>query len=310
MSQIDRSPGGSAARISLIMSSLSTQRIVDFVSHLDAVLPSEDIELVVATPAKVPKLPRTVVIPEPVRLGNIGASRLASEFCSGDIMVGMSDDNRIIDPQAFMQIRRMIYEREKTWFPFCFGFPLMDNKFGTVYGYYYANFPAMSRKSVEAIGGWFDPLFKCGAADTDMSLRVWNAGGRVEVIGEKIISTDNIPSTYSESRHSFADPQVDIDSLVARWNEIYGEGFRYKSVFGNIAPQKIIVHYPNDWLDGNSFARNIPPWRMYLMRLALSRSDFRYVVRLMVKWVKNCSVRAVVRLSSPEFRAVLKKSLE
>lgn len=291
------------------MSSLSAPRIIDFVKHLDSVLPNENLELVVVTPAHVPKLARTVVVPEPIRLGNIGASSLAYDFSSGDILVGMSDDHLIINPEVFMSIRRLINQGEKTYFPFCLGLPLQDNKFGTVYGYYYANFPAMSRRSAEKIGGWFDPQFKGSWSDCDMSLRVWNSGGRVNVIEEQVLSIDNAPSTFGESRHSFADPQLDDDLFVARWHGIYGNGFRYRSIFGNFAPQKINAHYPNDWLDGNSFSRNIPSWRVYLMRVMLSRDNLWYVIRLMIKWINNKLIRTLVKFSTPSFRAVVKKML-
>ncbi len=92
------------------------------------------------------------------------------------------------------------------------------------FGRYYANFPIMRRRDVNALRGWLSGKFKVGYSDTDLSLRVWHAGGRCEWSKCRPLRPTQQNTRAKEGGASYeALLHSDMQTLFHRWPEIASE---------------------------------------------------------------------------------------
>lgn len=247
-------------KISVTLPSLRAQMLVDTIQSIYAASIGHEVEIVVVAPFEV-EAPFVRYVPEGTPQGNCAAHAMAWEAATGDIVVAMSDDHRP-EPGWLDGLAERIAEREGRHFPFAGGLARPNvPHVGVAYGLYYPYFPVMSRRSVAAVGGWFDRAFTAHFADPDLGLRVWRAGGRCELLSDARINA--VPVSDAENAavpfKSKAFPQ-DFGTFVRRYHAEHGAGFRPDL-------RDICTDVPLDCLSDNSVAERCPP-RVFLERRA------------------------------------------
>ncbi|NER03544.1 MAG: hypothetical protein F6K17_13445 [Okeania sp. SIO3C4] len=189
-----------------------------------------DYEIIVVSPFEMSG-PNIKWIPEAKATGSCRAHATAWEASEGDIIVTMCDD-LYPAPRCFQEMIEFLIEREKIYFPYSCGLNHQDMRktgkhFGTLFGYYYPFYPALSRKSIEKIDGYHLRDYASHYCDCDMAMRVWDAGGRCELCHKAIIhSIDNlgIPEikTLSNER-PIGSHQKGYEIFLGKWKEKYGK---------------------------------------------------------------------------------------
>ena len=188
-----------------------------------------DYEIVVVSPFEMSG-PNIKWVPETEAKGNCGAHATAWEASEGDIIVPMCDDV-FPTPGCFQEMMAFLIEREKIYFPYSCGLHLDMGHIGTVFCYYYPYFPALSRRTIEKIGGYYLRDYTSHFGDCDIGLRVWDEGGRCELCETaKIYPIED----YFEDRLGIQSlvPNVTISLKVGqeffleKWRKKYGQGWR------------------------------------------------------------------------------------
>lgn len=90
------------------------------------------------------------------------------------------------------------------------------------YGKLFTRVPFIRRKVCEEVGGFIDTAYKAFFGDADLSLRVWNAGGRVEVCPYAQLYSADIPDNQHKAMMGRYYAQ-DKKTFRERWDGIFGE---------------------------------------------------------------------------------------
>ena len=183
-----------------------------------------DYEIVVVSPFEM-QGPRIKHVPEPEARGNCSAHAAAYEASGGEYIITFTDD--IIPTPGWLDgLQQLLEAREAEHLPFCGGLHRANWPiFGTVYGLYYPYFPVLSRRSVEAIGGYFCRDYAAHFGDPDLAMRVWDAGGRCELIPSARIYTLHQLDRTNEALHKRTSGERDMATFQARWRPGYGKEF-------------------------------------------------------------------------------------
>ncbi len=206
---------------SLSLPSLREENAELVIRHIEEHSVGVDYEIVVVSPFEMSG-PRIVHVPEVKPRGNCSAHADAYEASSGDYIVTFTDD--IIPTTGWLDgLDEQMQAREAEHFPFCGGMHRANWLiFGTVYGLYYPYFPVLSRRSVEAIGGYFSRDYQAHFGDPDLAMRVWDAGGRCELLPSvKIYGLHQLDKT-DEAFHKRTSGDRDMEAFQQRWAEKYG----------------------------------------------------------------------------------------
>ena len=206
---------------SLSLPSLREENAELVIRHIEAHSAGVDYEIVVVSPFEI-RGPRIVHVLEEEPLGNCSAHAAAYEASSGEYIITFTDD--IIPTAGWLDgLPELLQAREAEHFPFCGGMHRANWLiFGTVYGLYYPYFPVLSRRSVEAIGGYFSRDYQAHFGDPDLAMRVWDAGGRCELMpGVKIYALHQLDQT-DVAFHKRTSGARDMAAFQARWAEMYG----------------------------------------------------------------------------------------
>lgn len=248
--------------MTITMGSLSARRVSAFMHDFDRVMRGNEgdfeFEVIVACPSALGDHAGLLWAREEGRLGTGGAHSLAFSRSQGEYVVAMNDDTRIVVPEAFLGSIAEIRHREKTCFPTALGLRGVSRPVaGTAYGLYYPSFPAMSRESIDAAGGWYDPAFKTGWADVDLGMRVWLAGGECSLATQASIVMITEEAVGQDSRFSAGDPQLDFQTFCERYHGRLGRHFRKRF-------RSINRNYPISFFINGSFSTQQPPWRVFV----------------------------------------------
>jgi hypothetical protein len=164
---------------------------------------NNDYEVVVVSPFE-PKFPpkmRGLWVPEEGRLGSSGAQAYAVHFAAGEFIVALSDDVELIRPFWNNEVIHNFKEQERGGSlqksplmdaPLLMGTSLVldmrldSGGVNAIFGQTYATLPMM-RHSTAQYHGWYDPTFFSRHGDSDLSLRIWKAGGCVAWSKEAIV---------------------------------------------------------------------------------------------------------------------------
>ena len=209
---------------SLSMPSLRQDNAELVIKYIHDCSEGADYEIVVVSPFEI-RGPRIKHVPEKEAHGNCSAHAEAYEASDGEYIITFTDD--VIPTPGWLDgLQQNMEAREAEHFPFCGGLHRANWPiFGTVYGLYYPYFPLLSRRSVEKIGGYFSRDYSAHFGDPDLALRVWDAGGRCEIItSAKIYSLHHLDKT-NEAYHKRTAGQRDMDTFQARWGGKYGRDF-------------------------------------------------------------------------------------
>jgi len=179
---------------------------------------SVDFELVVVSPFCV-RGPNIKWIKEESPRGASAAQVAAYEASSGDVIVAMSDD--VAPTPGWLDgLEREIAEKESRYFPYAGGVHWCTaQSLGAVYGFYYPYFPAISRKSLEAIGGYFSCEYYYAFCDTDLGLRIWDHGGRCEPMPHRMIYRTRAEVEERHSIHKTTKFEHDAKVFMDKWHE-------------------------------------------------------------------------------------------
>jgi glycosyltransferase involved in cell wall biosynthesis len=157
-------------------------------------------------------------IKETEKRGCAFAHSVAAQYATGDFITPTADDCDYL-PGWDERVIQIYNERApKDGRPFLLG--LHYGLIGTVFGIYYANFPFLRRDHAMNIG-YFDGNYRTGFTDSDLSLKIWSAGGRCEYSVERLIEI-----TAEDKRKGGEDcPADDLGYFVKKWRWKYGWRF-------------------------------------------------------------------------------------
>lgn len=216
-------------KVSISLPSLRPELLEASIRVLHAMAGFDDYEILVVSPFEVAG-PRIRWLPETEPQGNCGAHALAYEHAAGDIMVAMTD---YVWPRRnwLKNLVRFIEEMEARFFPFCAGqfwatSTPQGPTLGSMFGRYYAYYPAATRRSLEAAGGWYSREFMAGYGDGDLGLRIWEAGGQARPCWDAVLVSSYqrklIAPGQKGLKHRTNEDQVTFER---KWGERLGHGW-------------------------------------------------------------------------------------
>lgn len=211
-------------KFSILLPTLRPQLFASALHSIQVNSAGHDYEVVVVSPFQA-QGDRVRWVKETQARGCVAAFAQTAHASVGDILVSMTDD-RIALPGWLDLLEAKVREGERRSFPFCLDLcRVNDPFFHTVFGRLYALNPVASRKSVDAVGEFWDPSFTAHWADPDFSLRVWNAGGRVEFSELSCIAGSTLQAAYSESPHKSRGYEQDRRVFMSRWAHLAEDRF-------------------------------------------------------------------------------------
>ena len=211
------------AEISILLPSLRPQSVSRVVREFFLTNATIDYEIIVVSPFQV-EGKRVIHVFEKERQGVIHAINEAYRNASGEYIVVWSDD---ASPEnRCLQLMLDFVKAHST--PFVAGFSLKDIKEDkeleqwSVYGKLYVGWLCATKKTLDAVGGLFEPSYKNYWADPDLSLRVWSKGGEVAVCPNAWIKIEQIvDQVKAENIESSFDG--DTKTFFDRWHEMLGK---------------------------------------------------------------------------------------
>lgn len=243
-------------KVSLILPSIVPELLDRALENIYATAEMEDYEIIVVSPFEVRK-PRVVWVPETELRGVIAAHAAAYAVATGDILAALSDDVTW-EPGWLARVVDFVESREKLYFPYASGFVVLvdDNRFGiatTMYGYYYPTWTAISRRSVEAIGGYFSTEFYAAFSEADLGLRIWEKGGRCELCPTaRLRLIPNRNEEYPVATHGQRRFAADQQTFLAKWSPRLGQNWDKNYLRG------FCVDVPQAFIRDNTFTLGVP----------------------------------------------------
>lgn len=236
---------------SIILPSLRPELLVQAVKSVLAASRGIDLEVVVVSPFEVAGA-RLRHVPEREPAGNCAAHAAGYAASRGDFIVGMADDHLAI-PGWLDTLAEEITAGEARGFPFIGGLNRRNVPWvGTTYGLYYPYFMAMSRRSVEAVGEWFDPAFVAHFGDCDLAMRAWAMGGLCEFLPPPRLERNEGEDPNTEAPHKSAALERDFLTFMDRYHDRFGAGFARDR-------EEINVSYSPNALSANTIREGLPP---------------------------------------------------
>lgn len=214
-------------KITFTLPSLFPEILQATIQTLYQNLPSNagfEYEIVIVSPFQVTG-PYIKWVPEDKPRGNSFAHNQAYLHSTGDVIIALSDDFFFQEPFLESAIAQLV-EGEKSYFPYACG--LTSNLVGTVFGIYYPYFPVISRRSIEAVGGFYSPEFIAHFADCDLALRIWSSGGKCEIaMDSHIYGLERKQQVeLPESQHRSLAKVQDMETFLKKWMPLYGVGWK------------------------------------------------------------------------------------
>lgn len=246
------------AKFSIILPTLRRELLTQTIHCIRENSVSHKIEMVVVSPFETDG-DDIVNVLELEQKGNCTAHASGYNRATGDIIVAMTDDHLPM-PGWLDGVENIINEKESLDFPFLGGLhrPYCPY-FGTVYGLYYAYFPVMSRRSVEAVGGWFSTDYRAHFGDSDLALRVWAAGGRCELMPGHRLLQNPAEDPETESTHKSTSLVNDFKTFTGKYHKAFGDRFPSPTMDLQAAFHSINFDYHLSELDDWSFMARVPP---------------------------------------------------
>lgn len=213
------------AVISILLPSLRPEAAARVVKDFSLTNSAADYEIIVVSPFKV-NGEKVVHIFEKERRGVMFAMNQAYKVATGEYIVGWSDD-ALPENDCLEHIVDFVQSHDGL---FIAGFRLRNIKGKeleqwNIYGKLHACWFCVPRKTLDAVGGLFDPAYKNFWADPDLSMRVWDQEGEVGLcpnawitvaqIDDKV-KADNLNSSFDADAAFFFD----------RWHDKFGKNLR------------------------------------------------------------------------------------
>jgi hypothetical protein len=235
-------------RLSILMPTLRPDYADNAIRQVLMCSGRHDYELIVVSPFPVAG-ERIRHVPEETPEGDSAAYARALAVAGGEIVLPMIDDFA----PAFGWLDGLadaIEHAEKETLPFCGSLHWVNHPwFNTAYDRYYAFFPVMSRRSLALSGGYIDTAFRANFGDVDLSLRVWETGGRVAMLPRSGIYKARPEDEARLSPYKRHGAEADFATLVGRWHQRLGAG-RLASFDGIIGTHDIAGLDDPRWFGG------------------------------------------------------------
>lgn len=235
-----------APQFSIIMPSIRPLAAQKTLEQIYATLAWTTFEVVIVSPQRFTG-PNIVWVHEQDPRGSIPAQAMGWQASRGDIVVCLNDDI-MPEPGWSDRLPDLLAEKERRYFPFVAGLNGYEH-FGSVYGLYYAFFPIASRRSLEAIGGWFNNEYIFTWGDPDLGMRTWHKGGRCELLPDRYVTPHPNRDVRPPDQVKF---DRDFATFRSKWHALYGAGFTEEF-------RHINVDYPLPYLTDNTFIERAPP---------------------------------------------------
>lgn len=149
----------------------------------------------------------------PVRKGVVDALNKGLAIAQGEYLFTLSDE-ATLGERALIYLEQMSNEYDDNilltplhipHYPFFY------------YGKYFAAFPFAHRQLIDAVGGFFDPVYKCFYADPDLSLRAYAAGVEIEVCEDATIYHPNNMACEAHKHNVREYLEADREVFKKRW---------------------------------------------------------------------------------------------
>jgi len=218
--------------ISVIMPSLRPDAALCRVREFEATNKDTDYEITIVSPFKIDGEKVNWVYEEKAS-GLTHAHNVAYQSSTGEYVVWWADD---CSPTPNCLAKMLNFVESQTGL-FIGAYKLNDGYWlepplYAVYAKLYANFGCASRKTIEGIGGYLDTIYKGFWADVDMSLRTWEAGGRVEVCPNTWVDLTNSQEEISQENKE-ENFDNDLETFLKRWHHKLGNGVDISAVRKN-----------------------------------------------------------------------------
>lgn len=177
----------------------------------------EDYEIVCVAPFEISGENVVSVVEREAR-GCYPAYRTAMNASRGDVFAFFTDD-MIATPGWANHLSAELSAAEAHHFPFIGGLRAVNWPFcHSMYGRYFANWPVFTRRTAEALPEPFGDEFPHHFGDADLALRVWEAGGRVDLLAKRTVFVlmEN-PSRPSSSLSPVANVNEAFRKFRAKW---------------------------------------------------------------------------------------------
>ena len=223
-----------------------------------------DYDIVLVSPFEPPPGHRNItwIKEEPADARGCNAGHaLAYRHMQGEFLLAWVDDHLLADGWDVAALRNYeARERATGAKPFVLGLRhAWPFHVGTEFGIYYPYFPLVRRQYMDQVG-WYDPAYKKGFADSDLALRIWQAGGRCEWSRDIAIVVH-----HDDDRKAGVvfDP-ADMQLFLHRWAPVYGAGWRTAKLRDfnmDVVPEDFA-----QLVTDNTFFHNKPEFREIALR--------------------------------------------
>lgn len=205
-------------RVSVLLPSRHPELAARALHNLDATTRGS-YEVVVVADFELPGFPAARWTAPEGAVGPIATQTRAFSQAAGEFVLATADD-ALLEPgwDDAVVAEFEAVEREHPVEVFLLG--LRFDVIGTTFGIYYANFPFTRRVMGEKLK-WYDPRFKLGFGDCDMSLRTWQGGGYCGFTRKKLLTV----TKEDQRKGATVSLPEDLARFVERWAPIYGAGW-------------------------------------------------------------------------------------
>ncbi|MCJ7543642.1 MAG: radical SAM protein, partial [Phycisphaerae bacterium] len=227
-----------APHISVVLPALRAWAARRCINRIATTSGGVDYEVVVVSPLDMASLlagcegyERLRFVLEETQQGSCLANTLGYQNARGRYVFAIADDH-LLGQDCLRNLLAFMAEHESELFlagARCYALSGPGEEH-VVYGFYYPYTPCIRRDVVEAIGGFYDPYYKCYWGDPDLAMRVWHRGGRVALCPDAWVEFHNAQDAVdAESARRYGDH--DYRAFVQRWHGLHGDraagaGFR------------------------------------------------------------------------------------
>jgi len=215
--------------ISVILPTLRADRARRCINRIAATSAGVDYEVVVVSPLDMPALlkgcrgyERVRFVQEPAKEGSCQANTLGYQQARGKYVFAIADDHLLAEGCLKSLVEFMRPHDDELFLAGarCYGLTGPGEEH-TVYGLYYAYTPCIRRDRIEAIGGFYDPYYRCYWGDPDLAMRVWHHEGKAELCHDAWVEYHNAEDRLDSESHARYGER-DYQAFVQRWHDRYG----------------------------------------------------------------------------------------
>jgi hypothetical protein len=242
-------------KLSIILPSVFPNDVAETIRSFHETTRAVDYEIIVVSPFEV-NLPRVVWVKEETPLGNVPANVEAFRHATGDFILAAADDI-IVRPGWDDMVLRDFAERERNHKYFSIGLHQNTRVINTVFGIYFPVFPLTRKATLDALG-FFVPDYIAHFGDSDLAMRIWDAGGRCEFSREPLVEHYNLLTRNDGATKKGQSLDHDREVFVRRWGGKYGQGWDTSHLRGfnldlNVALQLTLVDEQSVWINDPRF---------------------------------------------------------